>query len=212
MSSAPSPRDCQAGRTWSAARYQTCSRWTAIAEADHLAVDLADPEAVRIVAQGAAAECEEALAGLRRSRGWPPSPGSRARCSIASTTTAYVGRKSASVARRMTIPPSRSDAATSVTRLAWSRASRTGRGRHRHAGGGTRARSSIRRTCGDRDRSGSRHRPGHRGAVRGGWRGGRRGRSRRRWRPPRRPRRSMPPAAAPSPSTSTSRDPTTSRR
>ncbi len=44
-------------------------------EADDLAVDLADPEAVRIVAEGAPAERQEALAGLGRSRAGRPAAG-----------------------------------------------------------------------------------------------------------------------------------------
>ena len=47
------------------------------AEPDDLAVDLAEPEAVGVVAQGAAPKRKEALAGLRRSRAGRPAAGSR---------------------------------------------------------------------------------------------------------------------------------------
>ena len=73
-------------------------------EADERAVDLGDPEAVRVVAERARAEGEEALRRRRRVATRAPSRGSRARCAIASRTTSYVGRESSGVARRIVMP------------------------------------------------------------------------------------------------------------
>ena len=62
-------------------------------EADELAIDLADPEAVRIVAQRARAGIARKRSPGSGGRGLAVQPRVRARCSVASRTTAYVGRE-----------------------------------------------------------------------------------------------------------------------
>ena len=117
MISAPSPSDWYAGRTCRAARYQTCSRWTAI-RSRRPRRRPRRPRSRRVVAERAPPERQEALAGLGRSRGGRPA--TRTGQMLHRLADHVVGRPEIGRCRAADEDfSSRSTLATSVTSLAW---------------------------------------------------------------------------------------------
>ena len=98
-SSAPMPRPWNAGRTWSAARYQTWARWTAMPK------PMTSPAASATQKPSGSWRMADRRKSRNRSGGVGPRstvghPLRRARSLAASVNTDQVARKSASVARR----------------------------------------------------------------------------------------------------------------